>query len=86
MTLRSGWFPSDNEEMENDMNRETITALMAKKNDTIEVRQAGETKVFHVLGTALLGTKVCMEVLQSDGGVTFISLGASEGIVLRSVA
>ena len=68
------------------MNRETITALMAKKNDTIEVRQAGETKVFHVLGTALLGTKVCMEVLQSDGVVTSISLGASEGIVLRSVA
>lgn len=68
------------------MNRETITALMTKKNDTIEVRQAGETKVFYVLGAALLGTKVCLEVLQSDGGVTFISLGASEGIVRRSEA
>lgn len=68
------------------MNRESITALMAKKNDTIEVRQAGETKVFHVLSTALLGTKVCLEVLQFDGSTTFISLGASEGIVLRSKA
>ena len=68
------------------MNRESITALMTKKNDTIEVRQAGETKEFYVLGTARIGTKVCLEVLQSDGGVTFISLSASEGIVRRSKA
>ena len=68
------------------MNRESITALMAKKNDTIEVRQAGETKVYRVLGTTLAGTKVHMEVAQASGEASLLILGASDGIVRRSEA
>ncbi|QIQ65302.1 hypothetical protein 19_00003 [Pseudomonas phage Epa19] len=66
------------------MTRESITALMTRKGDTIEVRQNGQTKVFHVLGVALLGTKVCLEVLQENGLTGYISLGASDHVV-RSV-
>ncbi|UAW07622.1 hypothetical protein AIIMSPlu_060 [Pseudomonas phage AIIMS-Plu-RaNi] len=70
--------------MENDMNRESITALAAKKNDTIEVRQNGVTTVYRVLGTTLVGTKAHMEVAQASGETSSLILGASDGIVRRS--
>lgn len=66
------------------MKRESITALMAKQDDIIEVRQNGVTTVCRVLGATLAGTKVHMLVTKAPAGASFLTLGASDGIVRRS--